>query len=98
MKAQNGRKHPLQYWPFYLIAILVVQPFQSADASASATYSHGVLYLTIPYHGQQAGNGKLTMEVLNPEDEVLGRAEAHVDISEGKGRWQQELKLDKPLP
>jgi hypothetical protein len=38
------------------------------------------------------------MEVLDPEDNVLGRAERHVRIARGKGRWQDEIKLEKPLP
>ena len=38
------------------------------------------------------------MEVLDPEDNVLGRAERHVEIAEGQGQWQDEIKLEKPLP
>ena len=38
------------------------------------------------------------MEVLDPEDNVLGRAQRHVDVTKGQGRWQDEIRLEKPLP
>src|SRR5258708_6179139 len=86
---------------FLAIAALVV--FQPDEASGGvpttvATYSHGLLHLTIPYQAARAGGGQLTMEVLDPEDNVLGRAERHVEVAQGPGRWQDEIKLEKQLP
>lgn len=83
-----------------IVAIFTLQAFQTSrdGPSTSATYSHGLLHLTIPYHAARAGAGKLTMEVLDPEDNVLGRAERHVDVARGPGRWQDEIKLEKELP
>ena len=80
-----------------IVALFALQAFQrSRDGpSTSATYSHGLLHLTIPYHAARAGAGKLTMEVLDPEDNVLGRAERHVDVARGPGRWQDEIKLER---
>ena len=85
---------------FLTIAALVsLQSFQaSGGALTVATYSHGVLHLTIPYHAARSGGGPLTMEVLDPEDNVVGRAERHVEVAEGQGRWQDEIKLEKSLP
>jgi len=58
------------------IAVVLVEPFQAAKGNtAVVTYTHGVLYVTIPYHAVHSGDGKLTVEVLDPEDKVLGRAE-----------------------
>ena len=81
-------------------ALVVLQPFQASGGAPSsvATYSHGLLHLTISYHAARAGSGHLAMEVLDPEDNVLGRAERHAEVDEGKGRWQDEIKLEKPLP
>ena len=80
-----------------IVAIFTLQAFQTSrdGPSTSATYSHGLLHLTIPYHAARAGAGKLTMEVLDPEDNVLGRAERHVDVARGPGRWQDEIKLER---
>jgi hypothetical protein len=83
-----------------IAAFVVLQPTQASDVAPStvATYSQGLLHLIIPYHAARAGAGQLTMEVLDPEDNVLGRAERHVEVAEGQGRWQDEIKLEKPLP
>ncbi|MBZ5549087.1 MAG: carboxypeptidase regulatory-like domain-containing protein [Acidobacteriia bacterium] len=104
----NGNQHrnPVRFVIFILtvtltiVAFVALQPFQAAGgaSSAVATYSHGVLHLTIPYHAARAGAGQLTMEVLDPEDNVLGHAERHVEVARGQGRWQDEIKLEKPLP
>ena len=78
---------------------MAVQPFEAAggDAAASATYSHDVLSVSLPYTARHAGAGELTVDVLDPEDQVLGHAERSFEIAEGKGRWQDQIKLSKPL-
>jgi len=83
-----------------IAAFVALQPFHASGGapSTSATYSHGLLHLTISYHAARAGAGQLTMEVLDPEDNVLGRAERRVEVAVGQGRWQDEIQLDKPLP
>jgi len=83
-----------------IAAFVALQPFQASGGapSTAATYSHGLLHLNIAYHAAHAGSGQLTMEVLDPEDNVLGRAERQVKVAAGQGRWQDEIKLEKPLP
>src|SRR5262249_48099065 len=64
----------------------------------TATYSRGFLRLTIPYNAEHRGEGKLILEVLDPKDVVLGRAEFIAAVKDGNGRWQEEIRLDKPMP
>jgi uncharacterized protein YfaS (alpha-2-macroglobulin family) len=105
MKVFNGHANQSGFWFFFLPIVLIiagivaVQSFEAAsgESAASATYLHGTLHLAIPYHSIHAGSGQLTMEVLDPEDQVLGRSKRRVDVAEGQGQWQQELKLEKPL-
>jgi len=104
MKAPEGNPSPSNLWllfvgGFLLIAgAVLIQPFQSVDGNTTeAVYTRGVLHLAIPYRAQREGAGKLRLEILNPEDTVLGFAEYPVNIAEGKGRWQKEIKLEKPL-
>ncbi len=78
--------------------IVIVPSFKAAGAGPSLTYSRGMAHVSIPYTALHAGEGQLTLEVLNPENEVLGRAERRVEVAEGKGRWQEDIKLEKPLP
>ncbi len=107
---QDSARHtaPSKLWLIFLPALLVVavvvtvQQFQAAsgEAAASATYSHGVLDLTIPYHAAHAGTGQLTVEVLDPEDHILGQIDQSLEIAEGKnnGQWRENIHLAKPLP
>ncbi|HEY6350145.1 MAG TPA: MG2 domain-containing protein [Candidatus Angelobacter sp.] len=104
MKVSNDLNHPSRFWlclaGLLIIAgvVAMVLPFQAASGdSLSATYSHGILHVTIPYRAPRAGQGQLIVEVLNPEDGVLGKAEWDLEVVEGKGRWQEEIKLEKPL-
>jgi A-macroglobulin TED domain/Alpha-2-macroglobulin family/Carboxypeptidase regulatory-like domain/A-macroglobulin receptor binding domain/MG2 domain/Alpha-2-macroglobulin bait region domain len=68
------------------------------DPSLIATYAHGLLHVTIPYRGADTGAGQLTLEVLDPEDDVLGRTERHLEVNGSSGRWKEEIRLEKPLP
>lgn len=81
-----------------IVALLIVEPSATAKGDgSSATYTHGVLHVTIPYRTTHAGPGELMLEVVDPEDHVLGHVERAADVAEGRGRWQQEVKLDKPV-
>jgi hypothetical protein len=58
-----------------------------------------LLHLTIAYHAARSGAGQLTTEVLDPEDNVLGRAERHVEDSPGtmdagktKSSWRSRCR------
>ena len=105
MDKGNHHRNPVKLVVFFLLvflavtAFVVMHPFQVSGGgpSAVATYAHGLLHLTIPYNAAHAGVGQLTIEILDPEDNVLGRAERHVKVAGGHGRWQDEIKLDKSL-
>ena len=75
------------------------QRFQAAShiSSAVATYSQGMLRLTVPYQALHAGTGEFIVEVLNPEDQPIGRAEQRIKITTRRGQLQSEVRLDTPL-
>lgn len=61
-----------------LVTTLTIFRLRASEAggpvpSLVATYAHGVLHVTIPYRGAETGSGQLTVEVLDPEDDVVGR-------------------------
>jgi uncharacterized protein YfaS (alpha-2-macroglobulin family) len=105
MKDANLRINPARFWlllvPLVLIiaGLLAVESFEAAggEEPPSVTYSNGTLHLAIPYHANEPGSGQLTMEVLDPEDQVLGRAERHVDAARGTGSWREDIKLKKTV-
>jgi len=83
-----------------LAAFIVSRPQRieaAGSASPSAIYSHDSLNVTIPYRNAPAGGGKLTIEVLNPENHVLGKTE-HAERVEGNGRFEESVKLSQALP
>ena len=91
-------------WLFFLpvlliaAAIVTVHQFEASNSEpgASATYGHGVVNVAIPYEAQRSGAGQLTMEILDPEDHVLGRVDQPVEVAEGTGTWNEQIKLAKP--
>src|SRR6266576_1908851 len=105
MKAPSVDVRPSNFWLCLIatlltagIAVVLFEPFQAAKGNtAVVTYTRAVLHVTIPYHAVHSGDGKLTVEVLDPEDKVLGRAETQVAIGEGYGRWREDIRLDKAL-
>jgi uncharacterized protein YfaS (alpha-2-macroglobulin family) len=105
MESSSGHstssKYRLLIAPVVLViaAIVTVQSFQAANGESApgATYAHGTLDLTIPYRAAQGGAGKLSVEVLDPEDHVLGSVERTEDAVPGKGHWRERIALAKPL-
>jgi uncharacterized protein YfaS (alpha-2-macroglobulin family) len=86
-----------------LVAVVAVFSLRTSEAggpvpSLIATYTHGLLRVTIPYGAAERGPGQLTLEVLDPEDDVLGRTEQHLEVNSSSGRWKEEIRLEKPLP
>ena len=106
MNARPVSPNRLKLWFFattllFLVSLGIVESFQGTMAdgkSVSVTYSNGALQAIVPYAGAHAGTGQLIAEVLNPEDEVLGRGERRVAVQGNAGAWQVEIELAKALP
>src|SRR5215469_17911083 len=82
-----------------LMTAAFVRTFSGAEKAGEwATYSHGVLRVVIPYRAAQAGSGRLTVEVLDPENHIIGRTEKLADVTKGASRFRAEMKLDKAVP
>ena len=70
---------------------LLLHSYQPADPPA-ATWSRGVLHVAIPHPPLRAG--QLTVEVLDPEDHVLGGVSEQTQTAP----WQADIHLSKSLP
>src|SRR5215471_12734462 len=62
MKFQFDSPHLSRIWVFFFAAlailitgVLMVPSFEAASADLSATYTHGVLHVAIPYRAPRAG-------------------------------------------
>jgi uncharacterized protein YfaS (alpha-2-macroglobulin family) len=80
-----------------LLLLAAAYPRPSEAHSATATFTHGVLSVSIPYQSERQGPGVLVAEILDPEDHVLGRTERAVAITKGDGAWQQSIAPAKPI-
>src|SRR5260370_36396445 len=105
MNAPSVDVRPSNFWLCLIasllaagIAVVLFEPFQAAKGNtAVVTYTRGGLHLTIPYHAVHSGGGKLTLEVLDPEDKVLGGTETQVAIGQGYRRWREDSQPDEGL-
>jgi uncharacterized protein YfaS (alpha-2-macroglobulin family) len=80
-------------------SIAVLTLAQSKDpAPVSATYVQGVLRVVVPYSAPRNGSGDLTVEVLDPEDRVIGGVDTRVNLRAGRGFNEQNLAIHDALP
>src|SRR5271168_1480801 len=101
MKAIRGLVGSLRIFSALVVFLLTMQYAQRGGCesvtSVTATLSNNTLSVTIPYHAAHAGSGELLVEVLDPEDKVLSRAERNVKVVDGNGTLQQFLTPDHAL-
>ena len=98
MKSSVRAYFPYMTALFFLLGAVFAVCSWTLPAGSSggmATYSHGTLQLAIPYQAEHGGKGQLTVEVLDPEDRVLGRTEKSVDVTQGSAEWKQQVRLEK---
>ena len=81
-----------------LLAIGSHRTDASSERTPGAAHKLEFLNLTIPFESQRAGSGQLTLEVLDPEDRIIGGMGHASTITTGTGQWQETLKLAKALP
>jgi hypothetical protein len=79
-------------------AVLARHTVRAEEQPVAAIYSKGVLSVVIPYHALRAGQGRVVVEILDPEDRVLGSAERSVEVVRGDGALRQEVKPNQPVP
>ncbi len=76
---------------WFAVAAIVLFAVCVSAQQVNAIYRHGSLRASIPYHSSHAGPGKLVVEILDPEDTVLGRSERAIEVGTGDGIWQETV-------
>src|SRR3954465_12913454 len=66
---------------------------ESHANSPAATYSHGVLRVSLPFTAPRSGAGNLEIEVLDPEDRSVGTLNRRVTVSAGAGLPDQSIAI-----
>ena len=81
-----------------VLALLSAALPGAQSAKLSLTAVHGGLALSLPYSGQHSGTARVTSEILDPEDRVLGHAETRVQITAPDGAINQFIVPANPIP
>lgn len=104
MAISNSQSTSVRFTILITIILLVstmlsMKIFEAAnhEPSLAATYSRGILRVTIPYQTSSTGAGHLDVEVVDPEDHVLARSEHDVAITNTKGIWNENIQMEKPF-
>ncbi len=100
MKPGSARHTSLRFRLSFFLAALVCLLLAAAHShgqSISAIYTHSELSLTIPYHSTRTGPGTLTVELLNPEDKLLGRTERDLETRSGDSAWNIAVSSAEPI-
>jgi hypothetical protein len=87
----------------YFTALNRIEAAASVDPSKgiSIVYRQGLLSFAIPVEASaKGGPGRLTVEILDPEDRAIGTIEQAATIREGAGMnvWRNEIRLASKLP
>src|ERR1043166_4669625 len=90
MPSHNGRRVSGFFFFISLAALsgisctVLLKSQSTHPESPVVTYSQGILRVGIPYRAAHSGDGQLTVEVLDPENDVLGTSQHAVTAGNGK--------------
>lgn len=81
---------------FVSLFLLAPAPLSRAQA-ITATLAHGALNVTFPFHAPHAGQGRLSVELLNPDGKVLADSGRRAEVPAADVAWTQNLTVPTSL-
>src|SRR5579872_4980617 len=89
----------MRHWyPFLGILIFLATALGSEEPKTfSAVYSRNTLSLSVPYEAAHSGEAELRVEVLTPEDRIMGEAEHKANLAEGSRVWNAKVELNESM-
>src|SRR5580693_6440544 len=80
------------------LALLFAASFGNLESrTISAVYFRDALAFSLPYEAAQGGEAELKLELLSPEDRVLGEVKRHKRVTEGNGVWNARMVLGERM-
>lgn len=80
------------------LALLFAATFGNAESrTISAVYFRDALSFSVPYEAAHSGEAELKLELLSPEDRVLGEVKHLTRVAEGSAVWNARMTLREPL-
>jgi len=89
---------PRPFLAFAVLALLFAATLGNAESTTiSAVYLHNTLSLSVPYQAARSGEAELTVELLDPEDRILGQVKHRTRVTEGNAVWNARIALHEPM-
>jgi len=80
------------------LALLLASTFGNVESrTISAVYFRDALAFSMPYEAAHSGEAELKLELLNPEDRVLGEVKRHKRVTEGSAVWNVRVVLGEQM-
>jgi uncharacterized protein YfaS (alpha-2-macroglobulin family) len=80
------------------LALLLAATFGNVESrTISAVYFRDALAFSMPYEAAHSGEAELKLELLSPEDHVLGEVKRHKRVTEGSAVWNARLVLGERM-
>jgi hypothetical protein len=80
------------------LALLLATTFGNVESTTiSAVYFRNALAFSVPYDAPHSGEAELKLELLSPEDHVLGEVTRHKRLTEGIAVWNARMVLGERM-
>jgi hypothetical protein len=80
------------------LAMLLAATFGNVEPrTISAVYFRDALAFSVPYEAAHSGEAELKLELLSPEDQVLGEVKRHKRVTEGSAVWNARMVLGERM-
>jgi uncharacterized protein YfaS (alpha-2-macroglobulin family) len=80
------------------LALLLAAIFGTVEPrTISAVYLRDAFAFSVPYEAAHSGEAELKLELLNPEDHVLGEVKSRKRLSEGIAVWNARMVLGERM-
>jgi uncharacterized protein YfaS (alpha-2-macroglobulin family) len=80
------------------LALLVAATFGNVEPrTISANYFRDALTFSAPYEAAHSGEAELKLELLTPEDHVIGEVKRHKRVTEGSAVWNARMVLGEQM-
>ena len=96
----NSARFAVVLFSALLVLVNLALPNRVRGQSAvmvAATSSHRGVAVSVSCHAERKGEGRLTLEILDPHDLVVGKSQRTVEISVGDTKFEQDIATDKPI-
>ena len=80
------------------LVLLLAGTFGNVESrTISAVYFRDALAFSVPYETAHSGQAELKLELLSPEDHVLGEVKRHKRVTEGSAVWNARMVLGERM-